>query len=127
QLRAQPPPAHRRLLRPLRRRAGRERRDGDHAAGRRGDRHPGRPLHGMRRGVGALALGVLVAAAAACSGSAAPAPAPPACVRASRPAIPTAIDLVAPPPRARALCIARRYADVFTSGTGWSTTAELMR
>lgn len=79
----------------------------------------------MRLGLAALAAGALLASS--CAGSSPAPPPPPACAAAPRPAVPTAIQLAAPPPQSRALCIGRRYAAVFALGTGWGAIPKVMR
>lgn len=82
----------------------------------------------MRHGLSLAAAACVVAVAAGGCSQSTKAPAPPAaCASVPRPAIPLALRLKLPPPRTRALCIARQYAAVFAVAQGWGRLPSVMR
>ena len=82
----------------------------------------------MRRGLIPAAIAcVMAAVAAGCSNGTTPPLPPPACADTTHSGVPLALQLSAPPPRARAICIARRYSAVFAVAQGWGRVPSVMR
>jgi hypothetical protein len=82
----------------------------------------------MRRRLIAAAIAcVMAAVSAGCSGGAAPPSPPSACAAVTHTGVPLALRMTGPPPRAEAICIARRYSAVFAVAKGWGRAPSVMR
>jgi hypothetical protein len=80
-----------------------------------------------RRLIPAVIACVMAAVAAGCSSGTTPPLPPPACANTTHSGVPLALRLTAPPTRARAICIARRYSAVFAVAQGWGRVPSVMR